>query len=268
MSATALSSDAQLAASRLAGVASLLVVSHFDGTLAELATEPSNAVPVVGAVEVLGKLATLPATNVVVVSGRSLQGLEDRATWPAEIELIGSHGLEWSSGLAIGLTRESSSRLQRLARRAQEIAHVPGVVLEAKPFGVAIHYGQADPAVMLGLLARLIAVAAEEEEVHLLPGRRVLELAVIPPADGWALDVLRQRAARASIVYLGDDDTTDDAVAALGPDDMVIEVGPARALGAVCVEDPAGAVTFLEQLCAQRSAALRRSRATSHAFSS
>jgi trehalose-phosphatase len=263
-----LSPDAQLAASRLAGVASLFVVSHFDGTLAELADDPSDAVPVVGAVEVLGELAALPATSVAVVSGRSLRGLEAHARWPASVELIGSHGLEWSSGLTIGLTRESSSRLQRLSRRAQAIAQVPGVVLESKPFGVAIHYRQADPAVMLGLLTRLMAVAAEEEDVHILPGRRVLELAVTPLADGWALDVLHQRAASASIVYLGDDDTSDDAVAALGPDDLVVAVGPARTPGAVGVEDPAGAVMFLEQLCAQRSTALRGSQTASHACSS
>jgi trehalose 6-phosphate phosphatase len=263
-----LSLEAELAASRLAGAETLLVVSHFDGILAELASDPSDAVPLAGAVEVLSALAALPATSVAVVSGRSLQGLEDRTSWPPQIELIGSHGLEWSSGLTMGLTSEASSRLQRLVRRAREIAREPGVVLESKPFGVAIHYRQTDPAVMLGLVTRLTAMAAEEGDVHLVPGPRVLELAVTPLADGWALDVLRQRAASAAIVYVGDDETDDVAREALGPDDVVITVGSVHPHAAVGVESPAAVVKFLEHLYRQRRLAAAGAHAPpSHASS-
>jgi trehalose-phosphatase len=269
MTGTRLGPDAQVTAMRLASAETLVIVSRFDGTLAELAPpHGADTVPLPGALEVLERLASLPATSVAVVSGRSLRGLQDCAPWPSGIELIGSHGLEWSSGLTMGLTHEASSRLNRLVRRAREIAQEPGVVLESKPFGVAIHYHQADPAIMLGLIARLTVMAAEEGDVHILPGQRVLELTVTPLADGWALDVLRQRSASAAIVYLGDLETGDDAFEALGPDDVMIAVGPAHPPAVVGVEGPAAAVGFLQYLYQQRRSAFDGAETPSHACSS
>ena len=54
---------------RLARAASLLVVSEFDGTLADFVTDPATARPVAGALDVLTALARLPRTRAAVISG-------------------------------------------------------------------------------------------------------------------------------------------------------------------------------------------------------
>ena len=53
----------------------------------------------------------------------------------------------------------------------------------------------------------------------------VLELFARPASKAWAMELLRDHHRPATIVYVGDDKTDEEAFAMLGPDDVAIKVG-------------------------------------------
>src|SRR5256886_4905035 len=76
----------------------LLVACDYDGTLAPIVEDPSDAKPLPEAVAAVRALAALPQTTVAVVSGRALRDLATLSRLPREVHLVGSHGSEFDVG--------------------------------------------------------------------------------------------------------------------------------------------------------------------------
>src|SRR6202023_3076654 len=121
------------------------VFYDFDGTLSDIVDDPDAARPVAGAAEALQKLAA--QCPVAVLSGRDLADLTERLGVPG-IRYAGRHGFELTApdgthhqnaGAAGGLPV-----LERAAGELRgRLGSVPGVVVEHKRFGVAVHYRNA-----------------------------------------------------------------------------------------------------------------------------
>ena len=79
----------------------LLVALDFDGTISPIVAVPSDARPVPGALDLLGRLAAAPGTQVVLVSGRSRRDLAAVSGAGGVAMLIGSHGQEIGADLAL-----------------------------------------------------------------------------------------------------------------------------------------------------------------------
>src|SRR5688572_13406400 len=125
----------------LARVPVLLVASDYDGTLAEIAPEPSLAVPHREALVAMHALADLPHTRVAVISGRALSDLAQHMGSPVQIHLVGSHGSEFEPGFARGLPRATAALRARVLAEVHELAlPVEGALVEEKPASVALHY--------------------------------------------------------------------------------------------------------------------------------
>ncbi|MGY1704165.1 trehalose-phosphatase [Geodermatophilus sp. SYSU D00697] len=241
---TAVPADLTAALRELAGQRPLLVASDYDGVLAPLVGDPSEAVPSPGVAEALARVAARPGVVVALVSGRGVADLRAVSGLAGPYRWVGSHGAEFDGPL----TGELAGRRDALAERlAPLVADVPGARLEVKPASVAVHVRQvADRAAAAALLTE--ADAAADPSLTKKPGKEVLELAVTDADKGRALRRLREEVGAAAAVYLGDDRTDEDAFRALLPGDVSVKVGEGETAARFRVAGLDAVVRLLEDL--------------------
>ncbi len=121
------------------------VFFDFDGTLSDIVDDPDSARPVAGATEALGKLAA--RCPVAVLSGRDLADVTKRVGVQG-IWYAGSHGFELTAPDGTHHQNDDAAAaipvLERAAGRLRDqLGEIPGVVVEHKRFGVAVHYRNA-----------------------------------------------------------------------------------------------------------------------------
>jgi len=239
------------AVARVAGRDHLLVASDFDGTLAPLVDDPARARALPAAEAALVSLATLPRTEVALLSGRSLASLRAGAGLLGEHAiLIGGHGLEWDEAAP---EPEETARLDALVRLLDDSTEdIQGAWVERKPFSAVVHFRSVAPEQVTD--ARDAALAAlDPERDHVLQGHGVVEILVREPAKGAAIEALRRSVGADAVVYLGDDVTDDDAFAVLGPDDLAVSIGPTPTGATFQVASPRAAAEVLPLLAEERA---------------
>lgn len=197
-------------AALLAGPGRALVALDYDGVLAPIVAEPSEAWPAPGAVEVLRRLAGQVGT-LAVVTGR-----------PAEV-VVALGGLDWVPGLVVegqyGAERWEAGTLTTpdeppgvAALRAELPGALaaagadPAVWVEDKRLALVVHTRRAaDPDGELARLAPALRGLAAGHGLAAHPGRMVLELR--PPGfdKGGVLRRLVGAAAPGAVLFAGDD---------------------------------------------------------------
>ncbi len=194
---------------RLARRGSLLIATDFDGTIAPVVRDPRRARPLPEATAALARLAH--RTPVAVISARDLANLAIQCPVPGVL-LLGSYGLEpW-----MRLTRDEplpplpppSKRLMRLARDLETITGwLPGVQVEAKTMGVAVHYRNSpEPRRAAQLVRRIADRVVGDARLDVVRGKLVVE--VRPPRSGnkgTALAAILDRIHPRGCVFAGDD---------------------------------------------------------------
>ena len=239
----------------LARVPVLLVASDYDGTLAEIAPEPSRAFPRREALVALKSLAEQPHTRVAVISGRALADLAQRLGSPSQVMLVGSHGSEFDPGFAQALPRDLAALRARVLAEVYEIAlRRDGALVEEKPAGVALHYRNVARGDVASLLAETADGPARRAGVHVRRGKEVVELSVVPTDKGAALETLRKRTGASATVFVGDDVTDEDAFAILHGPDLGIKIGPGETRAAARIDSPVEAARVLARLSELRRA--------------
>lgn len=238
----------------------LLVACDFDGTLAQIVEDPSAARPDAESVEALEKLAALPQTHVAVISGRALADLQKLMGDVVGIELIGSHGSESNLAFASGLPEAAVSLLDELQKQVEQIASkYPGMLIERKPASIAAHYRLVDAAHRDEVQSALLAGPARLEGVFVRPGKCVIELAVVEMSKGRALQSIRYRHAATASIFIGDDQTDEEAFAIMAPPDVAIKVGDGSTLASLNVDDVGAVRDLLKNLAATRERFLAQS---------
>jgi trehalose 6-phosphate phosphatase len=241
---TILPADLEAALGTLAVRRPLLVSSDYDGVLARLRDDPSDAVPEPGVAAVLARLAAADGVTVALVSGRGVADLQTTSGLSGPYRWVGSHGAEFDGPL----TGELAARRDALVARLEPVvAGTAGARLEVKPASVAVHVRQVpDRAAAAALLADARSLA--ESSLTLKPGKDVLELAVTDADKGSALRRLAGELGAVATLYLGDDVTDEDAFRALGPDDVTVKIGDGETAARHRVPDTAGALAVLKHL--------------------
>ncbi len=234
----------------LAGVPHLLVALDFDGVLAPIVDVPSDARPLPTTATALEALAALPDTTVALLSGRGLSDLATVSGFGSPIRLIGSHGSEFDDGDGASLLDDAQrTRLEGLTAELRGLVDgEPGVVLEKKPAGVAVHVRNAPAEVGARVLDAVRRGPAAREGVEATPGKAVLDLSVVRMDKGAALDVLRERVAADAVLFSGDDVTDETAFARLRDGDVGVKVGPGDTAAEHRVDGPPDIGALLEQL--------------------
>jgi trehalose 6-phosphate phosphatase len=208
------------------------VFFDFDGTLSNIVENPDAARLVEGAADALTSLTV--QCPVAILSGRDLADVRQRIGLPG-IWYAGSHGFELTGpDGAHHETAEAAESIPVLEEAAAELAdqlgNIPGVVVEHKRFGVAVHYRNAARD-RVGEVAAAVRSAGQRTGLRVTTGREVIELR--PNVDWdkgrtlrWVLDHIRdnEQAGPLLPIYLGDDITDEDAFDAVADDGIPIVV--------------------------------------------
>ncbi|MCC4249368.1 MULTISPECIES: trehalose-phosphatase [Microbacterium] len=240
----------------------LLVALDFDGTLAPLVDHPMTARMTPRARAAVDALADLPDTVVALVSGRSLGHLREIAEHldVSPVWLAASHGVQYwvpGAGEQPGPDDAADLALRDRLREAitTSVAHLDGVWIEPKEFGVGVHTRVADADTARE--AREIAdrlVAADAPGWRRRTGHDILEFAFRHEGKDTAVAHLRERTGATAVLFAGDDVTDEDALRALQPGDLGIHVGDGDTAATLKVADIDALVDVLEAVARQRVA--------------
>ena len=231
----------------------------YDGTLSAIAPTPEGAVLTEASRDVLERLAR--RWTVSIVSGR------DRADVVGMVRLhglyyAGSHGFDISGPDGFSEQRGSEYRAS-LEAAADELeaslAAIDGVWVERKLAAVAVHFRQGGPDAEEAVGEAARAVAAAHPDLRLSGGKKIVELR--PNVDWdkgkavlWLLEVLGL-GDDVIPVYVGDDETDEDAFRALVDRGIGVVVGEEHrpTLARYALADPDEVREFLDRLAGIRS---------------
>jgi trehalose 6-phosphate phosphatase len=187
-----------------------------------------------GLIDLLGALHDKLEGRLAVISGRSIEQI-DTILGPIarELAVSGSHGLEYRwNGETIQPERPEELDIAA-ARLRPFVEDHPGVLLEQKTLGVALHY-RMNPAAA-HLAQALAHELADELELCLQPGKMMVELRATGGDKGTAVQRLMGHAPMTGTVpvFAGDDLTDEPGfVAARCLHGHGILVGPPRSTAA------------------------------------
>jgi trehalose 6-phosphate phosphatase len=205
----------------LAGFAAsnVLLAFDYDGTLAPLAATPASARM---RAETGRRLARISDRYpCVVISGRPLDDLAKRLSRIPVWYLFGNHGFEPRAG-----SDEHARRVEDWVHRLN--AQLPaqhGLVIEHKKYSVTLHYrhvrNKRRVVEAIGNAVRQLA------DVRTVGGVKAINLLPRGGADkGVAVQRARRMFSCDTVIYVGDDDTDEDAFTSAPPERLLsIRVG-------------------------------------------
>lgn len=223
----------------------------FDGTLADIADDPS-AVTLPGTTrEALARLSERSDGALAIVSGRAIEDI-DRLVAPLVLPVAGVHGLhrrshdgrieEQQTDKALFL--EIQSRLGGLAARTER------TMLEVKPGSLALHY-RLRPDLAPRLADMIHELLHDLEGFDILHGKMVVEIKTGHADKGQAIEAFMAEApfsARLPLVA-GDDVTDEDAFRAVGRlGGVTVKIGDGPSVAAYRLPDPAAFRRWIEYL--------------------
>lgn len=218
----------------------LILLCDYDGTLAPLAARPALANLPESTKRALKILSRKQHVRVGIVSGRPLHEVRGLVGLK-NVAYIGSHGYEMKlAGLRPStlLTPSESQGLKTLARDLEHLLKgLPGIWIERKTAGVAVHYRRASPNAARRT-GRLLRQAARrlDKTFRIQEGKMLLEF--LPPGKVNKGSAVRELSRRLHVdprhfrVYLGDDLTDESVFSGLGVKDFAVLVGRPRSSAA------------------------------------
>ena len=201
----------------------LILLLDVDGTLAPIAPAPDRAEVPPETQEVLRRLIVRDDVVVALVSGRAARDAA-RLAGVSGVWVIGNHGFERQEPDGDATPVEAVVPFgDAIANAARELAllepRIPGTFVENKRWTLSVHYRQVDPSSEGAVIQESRAVAGRLG-LRVSEGKKVVELR--PPVEvnkGTASVALADRlggfGAGASVAYVGDDRTDEDAFRAL-----------------------------------------------------
>ena len=229
---------------RIRQARNLFLFLDYDGTLTPIVSRPERALCPVKVKRMLETLRDLPGVHLAVVSGRSLEDVR-RKVGVAGITYVGNHGLEIEKPGGRPGKRAPSLRtpeLREITRNVQKaLKDLPGILFEEKGPILSVHYRNV-PRKGSAQIFRVI-----EEELQSRKGRwkttsGKMVLEIRPSLDfdkGTAVkEILRGFPSKGLLpLYLGDDQTDEDAFQVLKGRGISVFIGQSRV--------PSGADFFL-----------------------
>ncbi|HEU4430034.1 MAG TPA: bifunctional alpha,alpha-trehalose-phosphate synthase (UDP-forming)/trehalose-phosphatase [Myxococcota bacterium] len=214
----------------------LALFLDFDGTLAEIVSHPTEARMSESMRSALAACASRKDTDICVVSGRALSDVTSLIDVPGVI-LVGNHGLEIAGGLLAPFSHPDlplfAARLRELAKELEAVCP-PGSWVEDKAASLTVHFRDSEPASQPEIAQRVKDIA---RDAGFQVRDALCAVEVRPPTD-WdkgdaVLHVLRSLHGRAwsesvEAVYVGDDETDEDAFRALQGLGVTFRVGRAE----------------------------------------
>ncbi|MFH1826742.1 MAG: trehalose-phosphatase [bacterium] len=213
----------------------LIFFLDYDGTLTPIVDKPSLAVLSKSRRKTLRQLAKTPQVLLAIVSGRELADVKKLVGIPNLI-YAGNHGFE-IKGPRINTTLPQAKKtipVMKKIKKAlmQELRAIKGVIVEDKTLTLSIHYRLAkekDEA----MIKKIVRQATKSsKKVKVTFGKKVIEIRPNFKWDKgaavlWLLKKLGQ-GRKVVPVYIGDDQTDEDAFRALKNKGITVRVGRAE----------------------------------------
>lgn len=243
------------------------VFLDYDGTLTPIVEDPAEARLSESTRRVIRRLSE--QYSVAIISGRDLadvQGMVDIK----EIAYAGSHGFDISGPGGQYRDREKGTGYLPALDMAQSelseaLKDIPGAGLERKLFAIAAHYRKVDRDRLGELENRFDEVLSHYPQLRKTTGKEIFELR---PNVDWdkgkallhLLEVLYADSSRVLPVYIGDDDTDEDAFRAIRDHGIGIVVGAGKRPTAAryALRDTDETTQFLQALVALAKAEVSR----------
>jgi len=239
------------------------VFLDYDGTLTPIVPRPEMAVLSPPAREAIEALAG--RCFVAVVSGRDRRDVE-KLVGLEGIAYAGSHGFdiaapggdEFLFERGVEFLPDLDAAEVELLRR---LGSLEGVQVERKRFAIAVHYRRAAADVVPAVARAVEEVQAGHGRLRRTGGKMIFELRPALDWDkgkavAWLLERFSLKASEALPIYIGDDETDEDAFRALQPRGLGIVVRdegrPTAA--AYALEDCRQVELFLRALAGRLSA--------------
>jgi len=218
---------------RIRQAQNLFLFLDYDGTLAPIVSRPELALCPSEVKRHLEKLRDLPSVYLAIISGRSLEDLRKKVG-VSDIIYAGNHGLEIENPDGRHKKMLSSDRTRELKRITQNVQNslkeIPGILFEEKGPILSVHYRNVDqkffdriPQVLKGELQQW------RGRWKMAPGKMVFEIR--PDVDfhkGEAVrEILKTFPSLGLLpIYLGDDQTDEDAFRVLKGQGVSVFIGP------------------------------------------
>jgi trehalose 6-phosphate phosphatase len=221
-----------------------LLVFDLDGTLAPIAVRPRSAKLRPRTRRLLSAVAACYPTAVLTGrdrrdAARILRGIPLRM-------IVGNHGLDLGGAMAVPIVAAWAAELRRSR------ATLTGVLVEQKRRSIALHFrGVANPAATRRRLLRLASRLSPVPRV--VAGKAIVNFLPDLGLDkGTALRGLMRRFKAPSAIYVGDDDTDEDAFeAGRGRRVLTVRVGTSeRTAARFSLPSQSKVDTFLQRLLA------------------
>lgn len=205
----------------------------YDGTLVPFADIPNRAYPDQALLELITTLAQDSANEIVIISGRSRNDLEQ---WfgALPVSLIAEHGMwlrkRWEPWkLLRSTTADWKERVRPILQ--VYVDRLPGALLEEKDFSLAWHYRNAEPeqaSLRAQELVDDLSGYTRNIDVQVLEGNRVIEVRNTGVNKGTAAMEWLGTTLPEFILGVGDDWTDEDLFRALPESAFSVRVGVAR----------------------------------------
>lgn len=212
---------------------SRLLFLDYDGTLVPYSARPELAMPGEGLLQMLTRIASLPATEIVVVSGRD-RGILEEWFKGIPVHLVAEHGA-WIKAKGedwrLYKTLRNDWKAQLIPVLRWYVDRLPESFLEEKEYSMVWHYRRADPELaslrkkeLMDDLVHFTATA----DLQILPGHKVVEVRNAGVSKGTAAMEFIAQGAYDFIMAVGDDQTDEEMFHALPESAYSIRIGMAN----------------------------------------
>jgi trehalose 6-phosphate phosphatase len=230
----------------------------FDGTLVELAATPDGVVVTPRVQALLAQLQHLTNGAVAIVSGRGIVEL-DALLAPLRLPSAGLHGAERRD--ATDVTQRLGFDAERVAQMAHALAETvranPGMLLEIKGAGLALHYRNAPDKEASARAATERLVEQQGAGYVLQPGKMVFEIKPNNVDKGRAINAFLDEAPFAGRrpLFAGDDLTDEKGFAVVNQHDGIsIKIGAGPTIAQARLESVDALLDWLATLVASARA--------------
>jgi trehalose 6-phosphate phosphatase len=223
----------------------------FDGTLVDIAATPDDVVVGARLTRVLAHLSERLDGRLAIVSGRPVDDVRD-ILGIERLTVVGSHGLEYRFADGRAMAERRPRALGEVRERMDELAlRWPGVLVEDKPLGAALHFRRRPAAE--AVCVELAIDLAERHGLFLQTGKMMVEVRAGGRDKGSAIRrLMREPALRHTRpVFVGDDDTDEPgfrAVAYFGGAGVLVGA-PRPSAARFNLPDTGAVIDWLDAAC-------------------
>ncbi len=229
----------------------------YDGTLTPIVSNPDEALLSDKAREVIRKLSE--QISVAIISGRDRKDVRSKAGIK-NIIYAGSHGFDISGPDGLDMEHESGEKIIPVLDSAEKhlkekLRPVGGVQVERKKYAIAVHFRNAKDNALPEIKEAVSEVLNSNKELKKGSGKKIIELK--PDINWhkgkaliWLMEKLQLNRDKYIPVFIGDDETDEDALEVIKDDGIGIITGSHDQTTAAHyrLDDTDQVIEFLEKL--------------------